>query len=248
MATKEKAKKYVHNVFFNIGSPNHGKDSKYKLIVRLESFNTPAEHPIYGFAGRYFSNGGKRTLRTYDEPQYFNAQNEIPYLEMIFKERYIGLNVFQAQIVEAAYPTKGSIHSQWNGKGFVSPEQIIQKPINVNQLSDTFQFRIWLPCKGGAKQIFHQLPIFNTDTGEYLEGLTLHALMQQVKKWQVINPKLALPSGQIYGGSKEYHATERNVPAFGWFDSDQLIPLYHGRGTNSRPVESYAKLFLTVQN
>jgi hypothetical protein len=247
-ATK-KDKKYVHNVHFNIGSPSNGKDSAYKLIVRLESFNHAPEPPIYGFSGRYFQSGGKRTLRTYDEPHHFNPQNEIPYLEMLFKERYIGCNVFKAQIVDSSYPTKGSIISEWNGKAFVSPETIIRTPPSVKTpLAETFQFRAWLPLKNGQKQLFHQSPIFDMETGEYLEGLTLFALMQQIKTFNTNNPTLCKESGQIYGGAKEYHITDRNTPAFAWFDSIQLTPLYHGRGTNSRPVESYAKLFSTPQN
>lgn len=246
---RKKDKKYVHNVYFQIGSPTEGKDSAYKLIVRLESFNHAPEPPIYGFSGRYFQSGGKRTLRTYDEARHFKPQNEIPYLEMLFRERYIGCNIFKAQIVDSSYPIKGNIVLEWNGKAFVSPEAIIKSPPSVSKpLSETFQFRAWLPCNGGRKQIFHQTPIFDMETGEYLEGLTLHALMQQVKNWCQLNPKVATAFGQIYGGLKEYHATERNVPNFAWFDSEQCMPLYHGRGTSSRPVESYAKLFSTPQN
>jgi hypothetical protein len=245
-ATQKKSVQTVHRIHFNL-NPKAGKlDSTYKLIVRLESFNSPTEPVIYGFAGRWFQSAGKRTLKTWDEPQYFDPQNEIVYLGMLFKEKYMGCNIYSAMIVETNYPSRGAIVLQWDGKNFVTPAQLSQtsKPKALSPtLSERFQFRAWMPTKG-ANQVFHQTPIFDTSTGEYLEGLTLLALMQQIKQWCNINPNTALDKGQIYGGSKEYHITEKNIPRFGWFDSVHLIPLYHGKGCNSRPIESYARLFI----
>lgn len=247
MKSSKTTKKYVQRTYFKIGSPSQGGHSSFKLIVRLESYNNLSEPPYYGFAGRVEYRGSVKIHKTWDEPHFFNSQNEIPFLEQYFKEKYLGKNVFKAQIVTSNYPSTGYIHSEWNGQSFVNPDTIVRTPSVKTPLSETYQFRAWLPLVNGQKKIFHQQPIFDTETGEYLEGLTLFTLMQQIKKFNTSNPNLTRDSGQIYGGQKQYHISDRNVPQFAWFDPMKLIPQYHGHGRNARPVESYSKL-LAAQN
>ena len=224
-------------------------NASQKLVVFIEGQNSPIASP-YSFDGRFHQNG---SMRTFDDPQYWNAANGKRHLENVFANQYADdPRLRKAFRCEANYPQSGRILAAWNlqTKRWEDPEAVraaentayTQKRAAIAAAqSYTFWLSVPMLTEFGKAVRWKQ---FYTNIAN--EGRALMDLIQQFDVWKS-DTKNARPQSiaQIYGKEGEkYDFGSGKPPKLGWLNTTTLIPYEHRTPANQKlsVIKSYAEI------
>jgi hypothetical protein len=236
-------------------------NASQKLVVFYHG-QTAASVNLCSFDGRFHANG---SMRTFDEPQYWNAANGLRHLKSIFNgsDKQIRTNyaddprLRKAYIADANYPQSGRILEAWNleTKRWDNPQNVrdaenkafLEKRA-VIAAAQTYSFWLSVPMciEFGKnvtwKQFYTKIPS---------EGRALMDLIAQFQAWRTEYKNAKAQSvGQIYGKEgRIFDLNSRNIPKLGFLNTTTGIPYEHRTPANQtlRVIESYNKIVKSNQ-